>query len=106
MEALLKAQLPSIKSVDEVTVDSFMKVAWAAEQELLATPAKEWTFNGLKRNADGRFDDVQLAELIKSCIEEPAHAFGAHGAPASLKVVELMAQLQARNVFKVCTLNE
>jgi hypothetical protein len=72
----------------------------------MKTQPREWTFGGLKRDENGRFDDVQLAELIKDCIEEPAHAFGAHGTPASLKVVDIMGQLQAREIFNVCTLNE
>jgi hypothetical protein len=60
----------------------------------------------LERNAQGRFNDEDLGKIIKDCIDEPAHAFGAHGTPASLKVVDLLGQLQARDVFKVCTLNE
>ena len=72
----------------------------------MASPSKEWTFGGLKRGPDGRFNDVDLAEIIKDCIEEPAHAFGAHGTPASLKVVDLMGQMQARDLFNVCTMNE
>lgn len=74
--------------------------------KLMAKDAKDWTFNKLERGADGAFSDVDLAEIIKDCIEEPAHAFGAHGTPASLKVVDIMGQLQAREIFNVCTLNE
>lgn len=77
---------------------------WALK--LYAAPPKDWTFGGLERQADGRFNDTELGDLLKSCIEEPAHEFGAHGTPVSLKVVDLMGQLQARNVFNVCTLNE
>jgi hypothetical protein len=106
MEDLLRWHLPELKSVDDMTVDLFMKVMMAYGHEIMSKPAKEWTFGGLERNADGRFDDVQLAEIIKDCIEEPAHAFGAHGTPASLKIVDIMGQLQARNAFNVCTMNE
>jgi hypothetical protein len=74
--------------------------------DMMNKPAKQWTFGGLERQADGSFKDSDLAGIMKSCIEEPAHAFGAHGTPASLKVVDLMGQLQARDVFNVCTLNE
>jgi hypothetical protein len=66
----------------------------------------EWTFGGLKRNSDGRFSDEDLGKIVKDSIEEPAHAFGAHGTPASLKVVDILGQLQARGVFNVCNLNE
>jgi hypothetical protein len=60
----------------------------------------------LERNVDGRFNDAELAEIIKNCVEEPAHAFGAQGTPNSLRIVDIMGQLQARDLFNVCTLNE
>ncbi|EPQ32169.1 uncharacterized protein PFL1_00366 [Pseudozyma flocculosa PF-1] len=106
MEDMLRDTFPDIASVDEVTADMFHQVAMKHGRKLLTTPAKEWTFGGLERDEEGRFNDVQLAELIKDCIEEPAHAFGAHGTPASLRIVDIMGQLQARNAFNVCTLNE
>ncbi|EAT89123.2 hypothetical protein SNOG_03918 [Parastagonospora nodorum SN15] len=94
MEDILRSVHPNMRSVDDITVEMFHEVM------------KEWTFGGLQRGPDGRFKDAELAELIKTCTEEPAHAFGAHGTPASLKVVDLMGQLQARDMFNVCTLNE
>jgi hypothetical protein len=106
MEDMLKSTLPEIKSVDEVTVEMFQQVMKVYGHKLMATPPKEWTFGGIERGADGKFSDVDLAEILKDCIEEPAHAFGAHGTPASLKVVDLMGQLQARELFNVCTMNE
>ncbi|KID85854.1 linoleate diol synthase [Metarhizium guizhouense ARSEF 977] len=106
MEDMLRLHLPELKSLDDITVEMFTKVAMAAEHNLMTTPAREWTFGGLQRGPDGKFSDVDLAEILKDCIEEPAHAFGAHGTPESLKVVDIMGQLQARNVFNVCTMNE
>lgn len=106
METLLRSNLPELKSIDDVTVEMFQKVMMAHGHKLMATPPKEWTFGGIKRGPDGRFNDSDLAEILKDCIEEPAHAFGAHGTPASLKVVDLMGQLQARELFNVCTMNE
>ncbi|KAK5108141.1 hypothetical protein LTR62_008737 [Meristemomyces frigidus] len=108
MEGLLRENLPELegKSMDDMTPEMFYKVVMKAGHGLMAIPPKDWVFNNLKRGEGGRFNDNDLAELIKDCIEEPAHAFGAHGTPASLKVVDLMGQLQARDVFKVCTLNE
>jgi hypothetical protein len=105
MESILKQQLPDLQSLEDVTVEMFRKIMAVNGQKLMTTPAKEWTFGGLERH-DGRFKDADLAEIIKSCIEEPAHEFGAHGTPLSLKVVDIMGQLQARNAFNVCTLNE
>lgn len=106
MEDLLKWNLPDLKSLDDMTPELFGKVLMQEGGKLFATPAKGWTFGGLKRGEDGRFDDADLATIIKDCIEEPAHAFGAHGTPAALKVVDIMGQLQARDVFNVCTMNE
>jgi hypothetical protein len=106
MDNLLKTTLPELKSVDDLTVDMFKKVMMVEGHKLMATPAKEWTFGGLKRGPDGKFSDIDLAEVLKDCIEEPAHAFGAHGTPASLKVVDILGQIQAREIFNVCTLNE
>lgn len=106
MEDIIRSVIPDIKNIDDVTIGQFHKVMMTHGHKLMKTPAQEWTFGGLKRKKDGRFDDSDLANIIKDCIEEPAHAFGAHGTPASLKVVDLMGQIQARDVFNVCTLNE
>lgn len=75
-------------------------------EDLMSQPASEWTFGGLERGPDGSFDDADLGRLIKDCIEEPAHAFGANGTPSQLRVVDIMGQLQAREIFNACTLNE
>jgi hypothetical protein len=106
MENILRATLPELKSLDDMTVELFQKMVMTVGHALMATPAREWTFSNLKRGPDGKFSDIDLAEIIKDCIAEPAHAFGAHGTPASLKVVDIMGQLQARDMFKVCTMNE
>jgi len=106
MEEVLQESLPELKSVDDLTVDMFKKIMKDRGHNLMATPPKEWTFGGLKRGKDGSFNDFELAEVIKDCIDEPAHAFGAHGTPASLKVVDILGQMQARDMFNVCTMNE
>jgi hypothetical protein len=106
MEGILRATLPELKSLDDMTVELFQKMVMTVGHALMATPPREWTFANLKRGPDGKFSDIDLAEIIKDCIAEPAHAFGAHGTPASLKVVDIMGQLQARDAFKVCTMNE
>ncbi|KAL5117193.1 hypothetical protein ACEQ8H_004881 [Pleosporales sp. CAS-2024a] len=106
MEDIIRSVYPDMQSVDEVTIEMFHQVMKKHGHDLMKKLPKEWTFGGLHRGPDGRFKDAELAELIKTCTEEPAHAFGAHGTPASLKVVDLMGQLQARDMFNVCTLNE
>jgi hypothetical protein len=106
MEDIIRANLPELKSLDDMSPDLFKKVMKQEGHKLMSTAPKEWTFGGLKRGADGTFSDTDIGRIIKDCIEEPAHAFGAHGTPASLKVVDIMGQLQARGVFNVCSLNE
>ena len=106
MEDVIHWNLPKIKSLNEMTPRLFWGMAKTITDDLLSKPASEWTFADLKRGPDGSFDDADLGRLIKDCIEEPAHAFGANGTPAALKVVDLMGQLQARDVFNACTLNE
>jgi hypothetical protein len=91
MEDLLRDNLPELGSIDDVTPEMFKKVLMTEGHKLKDSLPREWTFGGIKRKPDGKFDDVDLAEIIKDCIESPAHAFGA---------------LQARDKFQVCTMNE
>ena len=106
MEDLIRWNLPDLKSLDDMTPEMFYQVVMKEGHKLKDMLPRQWTFSDMQRGPDGRFDNVKLAELIKDCIEEPAHAFGAHGTPASLKVVDVMGQLQARDMFNVCTMNE
>ena len=107
MEEVFKKEKPGLKSMDDIGPKEFGEVLWAIGDRLKKTPAKDWTFYGLKRDAhSGKFADADIAELLKDCIEEPAHAFGAHGSPSSLRLVEIMGMKQARDTFNVCTLNE
>jgi hypothetical protein len=105
MEGLIRERFPDL-SLDDVTEDTYKQIMMFYGHKLATTDTKDWTFGGLERQADGRFKDSELAEIIKNCIEEPAHEFGAHGTPLSLKIVDIMGQRQARDVFNVCTLNE
>lgn len=97
MEQVIRASCPHIKSMDEVGLKEYKMVLDNAEKRFKSSPPREWLFNNFKRDADGKFSNVDLAEILKDCIEEPAHAFGAHGTPASLRVVDIMGQLQVRS---------
>ena len=63
------------------------------------------TFAGLKRGADGKFSDDDLAGIIHRATAEPAGAFRGRGTPAVLRLVEIMGIEQARS-WGVCTMNE
>lgn len=70
MEAMLRSGLPELDSIDDVTPEMFQKVVKTLGHELAATPVREWTFGGLNRGLTGAFNDVDLAEIIKDCIDE------------------------------------
>ena len=106
METMIRNNVPELELLDDITPEQFWKIVKQEGHNLMSKPAREWTFENLKRGPDGNFSDVDLGKIIKDCIEEPAHAFGAHSTPASLKIVDVIGQLQARGVFNVCTLNE
>lgn len=97
----------NVESMEDLTPKMWWDVVMRQAGDLMSTPeAKDWTFGGYKRGPDGRFDDAELAKLIVSCVEEPAHAFGAHGTPDSLRMVDILGMKQAREKFNVCTMNE
>ncbi|KAL9931992.1 hypothetical protein V8E36_009053 [Tilletia maclaganii] len=105
VQDIFKAKYPD-KEIDDIGLEEYAAVVRDHEAELAASSPKDWTFGGLERDPEGRFDNIQLAELIKDTIEEPAHSFGARSIPASFKVIEILRQLHARNVFQVCSMNE
>jgi hypothetical protein len=109
MQGIIKHTYKDVTDLESVTIDMYKNIMKDYGHKLFASGVvpKDWTFNGLERDPKtGKFNDIEIAELIKGCIDEPAHEFGARGTPLSLKVVDIMGQLQARNAFNVCTLNE
>jgi hypothetical protein len=97
MEDIIREAIPELQDIDDMTPAMMTKVYMVFGHKFAKTPAKEWTFGGLQRGEGGKFSDYDLAEVLKDCIEEPAHAFGAHGTPASLRCVDIMGMLQARS---------
>ncbi|KAH9014942.1 hypothetical protein EDB84DRAFT_1635406 [Lactarius hengduanensis] len=57
---------------------------------------KKWTSGGLKRSANGRFADADVARILQNATAAPAHAFVARGTPEVLHVVELLGTEQGR----------
>ena len=62
-------------------------------------------FAKLKRQADGKFEDGALANILTESIEDTACAFGANNVPPILRSVEILGIQQARS-WNVATLNE
>ncbi|KAL0938207.1 linoleate diol synthase [Colletotrichum truncatum] len=74
------------------------------EKQIEADPGKR-EFGGYKRNKDGTFNDDDLVACISSAIEDCAGSFGARNVPQSMRSVEIMGIIQARN-WNVAGLNE
>lgn len=59
----------------------------------------------LRRSADGRVNDADIARILQSATESVACSAGAHSIPSCLRVIEMMTMKQARH-WKVCSLND
>lgn len=105
MAGVLNRAFPD-KEMDQITAYEMWEYLMKRGEYFKETPPNEWTYGQFKRNSEGYFDDAQLAKLIKDLIDEPAHAFGARGTPASLRLVDINGMMMARKHFNVCTLNE
>lgn len=92
--------------------DDLKNVSWAElgqallafEQSIPKDPSVR-TFDGLERQADGRFKDADLARILKEAMDDPAGTFGARMVPKALKIVEILGINQGRK-WQVASLNE
>ncbi|KAH9056263.1 linoleate diol synthase [Lactarius vividus] len=102
VEHLMADAFPG-KQLEQLTTDNFK----AAIKGLQAKEpnVSRWTFGGLKRGPDGKFDDKELADIIKDAIQEPAARFGARGTPHVMRLHEIMG-IEANRRWGVCSLNE
>ncbi|KAJ3839678.1 heme peroxidase [Lentinula raphanica] len=66
---------------------------------------RTWTFDGLKRDADGRFSDADIAKILQDSTSYRAGAYRARGIPEVLRVIEVLGIEQARG-WGACSLNE
>lgn len=53
--------------------------------------------SSLKRDANGRFNDDDLANILHNATEWRASAFKARGIPAAMRIIEIMGIQQARS---------
>lgn len=65
----------------------------------------ERPFAGLKRGADGKFEDDDLVNIISDSVEDVAGAFGANHIPKCMRAINILGQQQARK-WEMCSLNE
>ncbi|KAH7311220.1 linoleate diol synthase [Stachybotrys elegans] len=95
------------RNLDELQNLSAMELGRALfefEKKIPVEPS-ERTFDGLERQANGRFKDEDLVRILKEAMEDPAGCFGAKMTPKILKIVEMQGILQARK-WGCASLNE
>ncbi|KAG8883882.1 hypothetical protein FRB97_005720 [Tulasnella sp. 331] len=104
VEGSMRQLFPNAQSWDDIsTADYKAKIAGLIHMKL--PPPNVWTFGGLKRQANGSFNDKDLAEILKDAMEVPAGAFGARRTPHAMRIIEMMGIEQNRE-WGVCSLNE
>lgn len=92
------------KPASDISLSELMIGLGKYEQGLPKDPQQR-LFAGLKRNADGKFNDTDLAQIMITGIEQVAGAFGARNTPKALKATTILGIMQARS-WNVCSLNE
>jgi hypothetical protein len=74
----------------------FLKALKAWEATIPTDPGHR-TFDGLRRDASGRFSDDDLAGIWTESIEDCAGSFGAGHVPPVLRSVEILGMIQSRS---------
>lgn len=92
------------KPFDQLTPQEFIQGLFRFEQSIPKEPEKR-EFAGLKRDANGKFNDADLVKIMKDSMEDPAGLFGARMVPKALKMVEIAGILTARK-WQLASLNE
>ena len=92
------------KSAEDVTLPELLQGLGKWEHGLDKDPQKR-PFANLERDADGRFPDQGLVDIIASSIEDTAGAFGANNIPKCLKAITVLGMQQARS-WNLASLNE
>ncbi|KAL4879986.1 hypothetical protein BJY04DRAFT_228887 [Aspergillus karnatakaensis] len=88
----------------DATVEQLIQGMRKSAGKLHKDPSKR-TFGGLNRQADGKFRDAELVDILTRAIEEVAGSFGPRNVPKVLRTVEILGIEQARK-WNVGTLNE
>ena len=119
-EFLADEVFPNIqKPLSQLNAKELIEGLIAFEKKVGDEP-KERTFGGLKRDAEGKFNDAEMVKILKESIEDPAGEyphrgiplvrcasrvlssiglFGARMIPKALRVVEILGILQARKWY-------
>ena len=93
-----------VEDLENVSLPELGQAMLNYEKSIPADPS-ERTFDGLERQANGRFKDEDLARILKDSMEDPAGVFGSKMVPKVLKIVEIQGINQARK-WGCSSLNE
>lgn len=92
------------KPLDQLTPQDFVQGLLRFEQSIPEDPA-ERTFDGLRRGANGKFDDAELVNIMKESMEDPAGLFNARMVPKALRMIEISGIMTSRK-WNLASLNE
>lgn len=92
------------KPLDQLTPEDFKNGLLAFELSIPSDPGQR-TFDGLKRDENGRFDDAELVDIMTKSMEDPAGLFGPRMIPKALRIIEITGILTARK-WNLASLNE
>jgi linoleate 8R-lipoxygenase/9,12-octadecadienoate 8-hydroperoxide 8R-isomerase len=89
---------------DKISLQQFTMGLGKWEAKLPEDPV-ERPFAKLQRQADGRYNDDDLAKIFEESVEDVAGAFGASNVPTVFRTIEVLGIKQARS-WNLATLNE
>lgn len=92
------------KEAEEVELYELLRGLSEWEHKLPRDPHKR-PFAGLQRNAEGKYNDDELVEIITESIEDIAGNFGPNNVPKCLKAITVLGIQQART-WNLGSLNE
>ncbi|SPO31054.1 putative dioxygenase Ssp1 [Ustilago trichophora] len=105
MNDFLEAQFPG-KRPEDVTPMEFVGAASSLKHEFMDSDPSEWNLHGWERDAQGKFDDGLLAQVLKDATSDVAAAFRARGHPSWFRPIEILGMISARKDWALCTMNE
>lgn len=101
----LFAELFDGRTADKIPQGEFLTKLGTLQMENEELAPNKRDFNKMKRQADGTYNDDELAAILIDSIEDCANAFGPRQVPAVFRQVEILGIRQAR-AWSLATLNE
>ena len=105
MNEFLESRFPG-KRPEDVTPMEFVAAAANLKNTFVETDPGQWNLHGWERDAQGKFSDGVLAQVIKDAVSEVAAAFRARGHPSWFRPIEVLGMVTARKDWALCTMNE